>query len=174
MCCAALTTSLVLSTPLSAHHAARLFETSVPIWVKGTVVRFNWGRPHTAIIVEQLEEDGTKLRWALENSSTLNMLERMGYTRDSFKVGDAIEACGFAPKQRYAIRSPSPNVEEGTTREPHWLDGAERVITARLLLTKNGPEVHWSHYGPLELCTDEEDLKALGADHTSHRPPAVP
>jgi Family of unknown function (DUF6152) len=159
--CAALITSLVLSMPLSAHHSSRLFETTVPIWVKGTVVRFNWGSPHTAIIVEQVAEDGTKIRWALENSGRLDMLERMGYTRDSFKVGDPIEACGFAPKQQYASRLTSSTVENGAPPAPQWLNGAERVITARLLLTKEGPEVHWSHYGPLELCTTDEGLKAL-------------
>jgi hypothetical protein len=159
--CAALTASLVLSTPLSAHHSAGLFETTVPIWVKGTVVRFNWGNPHTAIIVEQVEKDGTKVRWALENSGRLDMLQRMGYTSDSFKVGDPIEACGFAPKQQYGARLSSHTDGDGTTPVPRWLDGAERVITARLLLTKNGPEVHWSHYGPLELCTTDEELKAL-------------
>jgi len=158
---AALIALLALATPLSAHHAARLFETTIPIWVKGTVVKFNWGRPHSAIIVEEVQEDGSKIRWALENSGRLDMLERMGYTRDSFKPGDPIEACGFAPKQQYAQRSSSPTAEGGTTPGPHWLDGAERVITARLLFTKDGPEVHWSHYGPLELCTTDEALKAL-------------
>jgi hypothetical protein len=153
--------SLLFSIPLSAHHAARLFETTVPIWVKGTVVRFNWGSPHTAIIVEQVAEDGTKIRWALENSGRLDMLQRMGYTRDSFKLGDPIEACGFAPKQQYAQRLPFPAVEGGQVTGPQWLDGADRVITARLLLTKDGPEVHWSHYGPLELCTTDEALKSL-------------
>lgn len=157
----ALTISLLLSGSLSAHHASRLFETTVPIWVKGTVVRFNWGNPHTAIIVEQVEADGTKVRWALENSGRLDMLQRMGYTRDSFKVGDPIEACGFAPKQQYAAGSPSSTAEGRTRLGPEWLDGAERVITARLLLTKNGPEVHWSHYGPLELCTTDETLHSL-------------
>ena len=171
--CAALLASLALSTHASAHHSAGVFETTVPIWVKGTVVQFNWGHPHSAIIVEQVNDDGTKTRWALENSGRLDMLEWMGYTRDSFKAGDPIEACGFAPKQQYAPRLPPSAVEGSTRPEPRWLDGAERVITARLLLTKDGPEVHWSHYGPLELCTTDEDLKALAADHSSHRPPTT-
>src|SRR5688572_4038864 len=81
--CAVLLIPLVLPVSASAHHRASLFETTVPIWVKGTVVRFNWGKPHTAIVVEQVQEDGTKIRWALENSGRLDMLERMGYTRDS-------------------------------------------------------------------------------------------
>jgi hypothetical protein len=88
---------------------------------------------------------GTKVRWALENSGRLDMLQRMGYTRDWFKVGDPIEACGFAPKQQDAQRLSAPTVEVGATPAPQWLEGAQRVITARLLLTKDGPEVHWSH-----------------------------
>lgn len=171
-CLAALMSSLVLSSPLSAHHSARLFENTVPIWVKGTVVRFDWGYPHPRIIVEQVEEDGTTTRWALENSTRMDLLDLMGYTRDSFQIGDPIEACGFAPKQLYAPIFSSLAEGDAATPEPQWQEGAERVITGRLLLTKDGPETHWSHYGPIELCTSDEDLLALAADHSPHLPPA--
>jgi hypothetical protein len=158
--CFVVATILAFPTPLSAHHAARLFEVTTPIWVKGTVVQFNWGSPHTAIIVEQVADDGTKVRWALENSGRLDMLESMGYTRDSFQPGDSIEACGFAPKGQYAPALSRANPD--TARPgPKWLEGSERVITARLLLTGNGPEVDWSHYGPLELCISEDELRQL-------------
>lgn len=158
---AVLAISLVPAASLSAHHAARLFDTTVPIRVKGTVVRFNMGEPHSAIIVEQVEEDGTKVRWALENSGRLDMLQRMGYTPDSFTPGDPIEACGFAPMRQNAAGSSTPVGAIVTRPVPHWLEGAERVITARLLLTKKGPDVHWSHYGPLELCSTDERLKSI-------------
>ncbi len=146
-----------------------LFDTTVPIRVKGTVVEFNWGYPHTAIIIEEVTGDGTTVRWALENSTRPDLLEEMGYTRDAFKAGDQIEACGFEPTQPYPSRLSSPATDGRTVFAPQWLEGAERVITARLLLTKDGPETHYSHYGPLELCTDDEDLIALAADHTAHR-----
>lgn len=71
---AVVTTMLAMSAPLSAHHSTAVFEITTPIWVKGTVVKFNWGSPHTAIIVEQVAEDGGKIRWALENSGRLDML----------------------------------------------------------------------------------------------------
>lgn len=169
--CSALIALLLLAAPMSAHHSVAVFETTVPIWVKGTVVRFNWGAPHTAIIVEQVEEDGTKIRWALENSSRLDRLEAMGYTSQSFKPGDPIEACGFAPRQQFTPRLPFTPGEDGEPPGPHWLDGADRVITARLLLTQDGPELHWSHYGPIELCTSDEELIERAADHSSHSRP---
>lgn len=128
---------LVLSGPLSAYHAAVMFDTTTPIRVKGTVVRYTWANPHSAIIVEQKTEDGKTIRWALESTAPIQLLESRGFRKDSFKPGDVIEACGFAPKA-------SPG--------PAWLDGSDRVITARLLLTEDGPKEHWSHYGPLELC----------------------
>jgi hypothetical protein len=169
-CCAALIAAFILSAPLAAHHSARMFETTVPIRVRGTVVSFDWGYPHPRIIVEQLEDDGTRTRWALENSTPMDLLELMGYTRDSFMAGDPIEACGFAPRQRFNPLFASLAAEDSPTSGPHWLEGADRVITARLLLTKDGPQLHWSHYGPIELCTTDEDLVTRAADHSAHQP----
>ena len=49
---------LVATGPLLAHHSVGVFETTTPIRVKGTVVRFAWANPHSAIIVEQRTGDG--------------------------------------------------------------------------------------------------------------------
>ena len=152
---------LVFSGPLSAHHATRMFETTTPIRVKGTVIRYVWANPHSAIIVEQKTEDGKTIRWALESSAPIRVLESRGFNKNSFKPGDVIEACGFAPKSALRSRTETPN-QDNTSPGPLWLDGADRVITARLLLTQDGPKVHWSHYGPLELCISEKELEALG------------
>lgn len=144
---------LVLSGPLSAHHAAVMFETTTPIRVKGTVVRYMWANPHSAIIVEQKTEDGKTIRWALESSAPIQLLESRGFSKDSFKPGDVIEACGFAPKSALRSRTETSNQDNRSPGPgPAWLDGADRVITARLLQTQDGPKEHWSHYGPLELC----------------------
>lgn len=150
---------LLLSAPLSAHHAAIMFDTTTPIRVKGTVVRYIWGNPHSAILVDEKAEDGRTIRWALESSAPIRMLEERGFRKDSFKPGDTIEACGFAPKGAAGPRTDAPN-RPGAGPGPVWLEGANRVITARVLLTPKGAEVHWSHYGPLELCISEEDLAA--------------
>lgn len=150
---------LVLSGPLSAHHAARMFEPT-PIRVKGTVVRYIWANPHSSIIVEQKTEDGRTIRWALESSAPVWGLEFRGFNKDSFKVGEVIEACGFAPKSTPRALTQTSN-QDNASSGPVWLEGADRVITARLLLTQDGPSVDWSHYGPLELCISEEELEAL-------------
>ena len=91
------------------------------------------------------------IRWALESSPPIQLLESRGFSKDSFKPGDVIEACGFAPKSAFRSRTETSN-QDNTTPGPVWLDGADRVVTARLLLTQDGSKEHWSHYGPLELC----------------------
>jgi len=157
---AALAAAGVAAGPSMAHHSVGVFDVATPIRVKGTVVQFTWTNPHSAIIVEQKTADGATTRWALESSAPIHVLERRGFTQDSFRVGDVIEACGFAPKR--AFTSPiEDSSREATTSRPIWLDGADRVITARLLLTQRGPEVHWSHYGPLESCIGEAELEAI-------------
>jgi hypothetical protein len=45
---AVLLAELVLSGPLSAHHAAIMFDTTTPIRIKGTVIRYIWANPHSA------------------------------------------------------------------------------------------------------------------------------
>jgi hypothetical protein len=73
---------------------------------------------------------------------------------------DVIEACGFAPRTAFSPRT-EVSSQEKASPGPVWLEGSDRVITAQLLLTQHGPEVHWSHYGPLESCISEEELKAI-------------
>ena len=151
--------ALVAAGPLSAHHSVGMFETTTPIRVKGVVVRFVWANPHSAVIVEQRTEDRATIRWALESSAPIPLLERRGFSKESFRPGDVIEACGFAPRR--AFSSGTEGKQKKTRPGPVWLERADRVITARLLLTQHGPEVHWSHYGPLESCISEEELKAI-------------
>jgi len=153
-------TALLLCTgSLSAHHSIGVFEISTPIWIKGTVVRFNWSNPHSAIIVEQKLEDGQSVRWAIESSAPIRLLLAREFTPDSFKPGDVIEACGFAPRKLYVPHLPIAE-SDPTSNNIHWLKGADRIITGRFLLTKDGPRVNWSTYGPLASCINEEELQA--------------
>jgi hypothetical protein len=50
--------------------------------------------------------------------------------------------------QERASLSHGTSNQDNANPEPVWLNGADRVITARLLLTQDGPKVHWSHYDP--------------------------
>ena len=94
---------LVATGPLLAHHSVGVFETTTPIRVKGTVVRFAWANPHSAIIVEQRTEDGATIRWALESSAPIPLLERRGFSKDSFRPGMSSRRAASRPGQLSAL-----------------------------------------------------------------------
>ncbi|MES2626732.1 MAG: DUF6152 family protein [Pseudomonadota bacterium] len=155
---------LFFSSALAAHHSTSVFDITTPIRVKGIVNRVEFMNPHAVIFLDQETADGTIVTWALESSATLLMLERRGFTEDTVKVGDIVDACGFAPKRQFKSSNASP---ESGDLPPLWMDNTDKVITARLLLLPNGPDVHWSHYGPLEDCISAEELEVLTAKSLS-------
>lgn len=157
-CCLGVIFFLATSGPVSAHHSVGMFDISTPIWVEGDVVSYNWTNPHSAIIVEQKNADRTTTRWALESSVPVNLLEDRGFTKDTFKPGDHIRACGYAPKLPYTSRRNVAGTDQVSTT-PHWLNGADKVITGRLLLLDKNFVVEWSHYGPLESCMSQQELQ---------------
>lgn len=58
--------SLACVTALQAHHPSMMFELTNPIWVHGTVVRFDRINPHRIITLEEKTKDGEVRRWAVE------------------------------------------------------------------------------------------------------------
>ena len=55
---AATITALACASPLRAHHSISMFEISAPVWVKGTVVRYEPKDPHVMIALEEKRETG--------------------------------------------------------------------------------------------------------------------
>ena len=137
-----------------------VFDISTPVRVKGTVIQIDYINPHPVIYLNEETEDGQVLRWSVESSATLNIFDRGRFDRSLVHVGDTIEACGYLPKLRPASvdggRSPGAPGSRAT-----WLDNPDRTMTGRLLLLPGGPQLHWSHYGPLDQCISEEELDAL-------------
>ena len=146
-----ITAVLGFCVPAYAHHSALLFETSTPIVVKGRIAEVKFANPHSSIFIDVMDSNSQPVRWAVENSGTLAMTRQRGFDEKTLQAGDPIEVCGYAPK-------PSTAAARGGTGSdtrrpaPAWWEGASRVITGRLLILKNGPAEHWSHYGPLDAC----------------------
>lgn len=78
---------ITLPRALAAHHSLVQFDTSTPVWLKGTVVRFDRVNPHSRILVEQTKPDGHTERWAVEGPAP-NALARLGIGEDSLLAWD--------------------------------------------------------------------------------------
>lgn len=130
---------------LAAHHSLVQFDTTTPMWVKGTVIRFDPISPHARIYLEQTKDGGQPQRWSVDGPAA-NSIERMRIGADFLKAGDVVEVCGFPLKAEVeAQRAPAP-----VTSNPNVLSG--RPFSGHLLVMPDGTRRFWSDYGVLQKC----------------------
>ncbi len=76
-----------------AHHSRANFELDKIISIEGTVTEFSWKSPHVWMKVEATDRRGAKTEWLVEGNA-IPPLRRMGWSKESFKVGDRVVASG--------------------------------------------------------------------------------
>lgn len=81
--------ALVLSVPLVAHHGAASFDTEKELTLKGTVTDWTWSNPHCFLKFDVKDASGAVRTWQVETQNPTDM-SRRGFTRMSFKPGDAV------------------------------------------------------------------------------------
>jgi len=82
---------LLASGPALAHHAFAMFDTNREVMLDGTVKEFQWTNPHTWVQLLVKDSAGKEVEWSIEGSSP-NNLARFGWTRNSLRTGDRVQA----------------------------------------------------------------------------------
>jgi hypothetical protein len=82
---------LVVALTMSgaAHHSPVMFDRTVSKTIVGTVVRFTWTNPHSAIQIDVPNESGGMDRWGVELGSPQSMA-RNGWRSNIIKAGDKV------------------------------------------------------------------------------------
>jgi hypothetical protein len=81
-----------------AHHSfAAEFDASKAVKQKGIVTKIEWQNPHTYFYLDVTAPDGKVVNWGWEMGSP-NGLMRMGWTRNTLKIGDAVTVEGSQAK----------------------------------------------------------------------------
>jgi hypothetical protein len=76
--------------PAVAHHAfVAEYDASKSTTLQGVVTKVEWTNPHARFYIDVKDKSGSMANWNLELASP-NALRRLGWTRDSIKVGDAV------------------------------------------------------------------------------------
>ena len=83
--------------PAFAHHSLSSYIVTKPKAIIGTVKFLEWTNPHSKLVVEVLEQNGTVTEWSFEGPS-LTRLAAAGIKKDSMAPGDKVTVT-YAPRR---------------------------------------------------------------------------
>jgi hypothetical protein len=130
--------ALTSTEALLAHHSIVNFDTTTPVRLKGTIVRFHAINPHSVIYLDAPGPDGQIRRWAVEGPSIFQ-LTRMGIATDFLRPGTVIEVCGYLHKENV--------IWQIATTEAGAASLGGRLLNAETMVTPDGKEQSWGDYG---------------------------
>ena len=149
--------ALALAGSVQAHHSHLDYQTT-PIWISGTVTRFELKNPHAITTLEGRSENGQALVWTVEGPSQTELDRRKGSDEYLPKVGDTLEVCAYAYRPVEEIASDPRLVPylddsilrrlEATTTE----SASPRLILGHMLVTTGGAIRVWEPYGSIGEC----------------------
>jgi hypothetical protein len=83
----------VMVAPGQAHHSAAMFEKEKTITVEGVVKEFQYTNPHSWLLVDVKNKDGTVTTWGFEAEGPSTLL-RAGIRRSDFAPGTKLRITG--------------------------------------------------------------------------------
>ncbi|MFL2840580.1 MAG: DUF6152 family protein [Pseudohongiellaceae bacterium] len=81
------------SLPVSAHHSAAMFDKTQLIEMTGIVKQFQYTNPHSWLIIDVTNDDGSITTWGFEAEGPSSLL-RAGIRRSDLPVGTEITIRG--------------------------------------------------------------------------------
>ena len=85
--------TVLIAAPAFAHHSAVMFDENKEITVKGTVKEFQYTNPHSWLLVDVKNPDGTVTTWGFEAEGP-STLTRAGIHKSDFAVGTELSITG--------------------------------------------------------------------------------
>ena len=93
--------ALATTAPVSAHHSFAMFDMEKDVEYAGSITDWKWQNPHVHFNVLVKPGAGvdpqTVGTWDVEGGS-INIMTRQGWTRASYKLGDAVKLVGHPMK----------------------------------------------------------------------------
>lgn len=103
---------------VAAHHSGVMWDETRTVTLEGVVKEFQFTNPHSWLIVDVRNEDGTTTTWGFENQGP-NRLMAAGITKNTFPAGSTVTVTANPMKDGRPAGSWTRIVkEDGTVVEP--------------------------------------------------------
>jgi len=90
--------TLAFAPAAHAHHSfAAEFDINKPVTLRGMVTKVEWRNPHIWVYLDVKDEGGAIKAWQCEGGAP-NALTRLGWSRETLKLGDPVTIEGFLAK----------------------------------------------------------------------------
>ena len=167
---AAALAALVCTGSAAAHHSYLSYQTT-PLWIEGSVVRFEHVNPHTRITLEERSADGQVRLWAIEGPPPAE-LDRRGIGVHVPNVGERLKVCAFAYKSVAELSRIWPEVDFSTPRWSEIIDGSSpRFVAGLVMVTSDGKRQLWEGHGVLSECMrSSDDPRQVWLDFVNSNP----
>jgi hypothetical protein len=169
---------------VQAHHSHLDYQTT-PIWISGTVTRFELKNPHAITTLEGRSENGQALVWTVEGPPQ-NELDRRrigGSSSNEYlpKIGDMLEVCAYPYRPVDEIASDPrlvPYLDDSVLQrlKATTTEGASpRLILGHMLVTTGGAMRVWEPYGNIGECMRSSNeprqswIERLNANTEAHK-----
>lgn len=94
--------ALMLSRPVAAHHSQSMFDLQNLSDLAGVVTEFEWTNPHVILHLDVKNAKGELEKWLI-SSTAPNMLQRIGWNRNTLKAGDRVTVTGNRHKEGHPL-----------------------------------------------------------------------
>jgi hypothetical protein len=96
---------LLATAPIFGHHSVSAeFDVNRQITYAGVITRVEWSNPHIYFYVDVKDASQKVTNWAFEGAGP-NTLARMGWLRDTLKVGDRVTVMAFPARDGANVAS---------------------------------------------------------------------
>ena len=114
-----LTGLAAVSLPVLAHHSATMFDDQASVTVSGVVKEFQYTNPHSWLLVDVTNEDGSVTTWGFEAEGP-STLARAGIRKSMLPPGTEITITGAPMRDgRPAALWRMATLADGTTLNPY-------------------------------------------------------
>lgn len=135
--------------PAQAHHSYLLYDPTMPLWIKGTVVRFDNVDPHSLTRLEERTADGQIRPWIVEGPARAGRI-RSDPALHIPQVGEVLEFCAFPYK------SPAELAKLGAQFATRSTPDAQRVW-GHVMVTPDAEKWAWNPHGIIFECIRSSD-----------------